>query len=329
MYLGLADGSFVRSHPRAQPTSYDPRTRPWYVAAAEVPGKVIRTAAYPSVTTQDVNIATVKALQKPNGEVYGVIGIDVTLDHLSRQLRSKLLSYNGHLELWAPDGSVLISSTIPAGSTGKIVGTGSFWNHERRIGDCLMDSGPLGYRFRYVLSVPDGTLVAIIPADGVEKVIQKTIVDRFLLITAFVFLIFGIVIVMLRQFILVPLGSMSSLLAESAALGVPEKMNVPATGELADFQDHYNRLVELVDRENAELKKTKFLVITSLASLAQKRDNETGLHILRTQKYMDVLANSWNQLFPADALSADRVRLMVQCAPLHDIGKVAIPDCIS
>lgn len=328
VYLGLADGSFVRSHPRAQPTSYDPRTRPWYVAAAEVPGKVIRTAAYPSVTTQDVNIATVKALQKPNGEVYGVIGIDVTLDHLSRQLRSKLLSYNGHLELWAPDGSVLISSTIPAGSTGKIVGTGSFWNHERRIGDCLMDSGPLGYRFRYVLSVPDGTLVAIIPADGVEKVIQKTIVDRFLLITAFVFLIFGIVIVMLRQFILVPLGSMSSLLAESAALGVPEKMNVPATGELADFQDHYNRLVELVDRENAELKKTKFLVITSLASLAQKRDNETGLHILRTQKYMDVLANSWNQLFPADTLSADRVRLLVQCAPLHDIGKVAIPDCI-
>lgn len=324
VYLGLSDGSFVRSHPRAQPTRYDPRTRPWYIVAAETPGKIVRTAAYPSVTTQDVNIATVKALQSPNGEVMGVIGIDVTLDYLTRQFRSKLLIYNGHLELWTPDGKLLISSA----ADGPGAGIGTVWNHERRLGDILMDSGSAGYRFRYALPGPEGTLLAVIPAAGVEKVIRETIVDRFFLITAFMLFIFAVVILMLRKYILVPLGSMSSLLAESAAAGTAGKMNVPATGELAGFQEHYNRLVELVDRENAELKKTKFLVITSLASLAQKRDNETGLHILRTQKYMDVLANSWNQLFPADAITAERAMLMVQCAPLHDIGKVAIPDCI-
>ena len=30
VYMGRENGSFVRSHPRAQPTEYDPRTRPWY-----------------------------------------------------------------------------------------------------------------------------------------------------------------------------------------------------------------------------------------------------------------------------------------------------------
>jgi putative two-component system response regulator len=84
---------------------------------------------------------------------------------------------------------------------------------------------------------------------------------------------------------------------------------------------------EILEREVAartqELHLTQAATIQALASLAETRDNDTGGHIRRTQLYLEVLARS---LRPA--LDAHTVDLMTRCAPLHDIGKVGIPDHI-
>ncbi|MGD8961446.1 MAG: hypothetical protein PVH43_02960, partial [Desulfobacterales bacterium] len=55
VYMGRENGSFVRSHPRAKPTPYDPRTRPWYKLAKENPGAVMQTPPFRSVTTPDIS----------------------------------------------------------------------------------------------------------------------------------------------------------------------------------------------------------------------------------------------------------------------------------
>ena len=67
--------------------------------------------------------------------------------------------------------------------------------------------------------------------------------------------------------------------------------------------------------------------IRALARLAETRDNETGNHILRTQFYVHELAQRARS-HPrfAAALDAHAVELMAKSAPLHDIGKVGIPD---
>ncbi|CAN5438785.1 two-component system response regulator [soil metagenome] len=67
--------------------------------------------------------------------------------------------------------------------------------------------------------------------------------------------------------------------------------------------------------------------IRALARLAETRDNETGNHILRTQAYVLALARraACDARF-ADQLDAQSVLLMAKSAPLHDIGKVGIPD---
>lgn len=79
VYMGRENGSFVRSHPRERPTRYDPRERPWYVLAKAHPDRVVMTDAYPSLTTDDVNIGFERALVDGRGTFYGVVGIDVTL----------------------------------------------------------------------------------------------------------------------------------------------------------------------------------------------------------------------------------------------------------
>jgi len=69
--------------------------------------------------------------------------------------------------------------------------------------------------------------------------------------------------------------------------------------------------------------------IRALASLAETRDTETGNHIRRTQAYVEALA-----LKLADHprfrhfLTPRQIDMVVKAAPLHDIGKVGIPDAI-
>ncbi len=69
--------------------------------------------------------------------------------------------------------------------------------------------------------------------------------------------------------------------------------------------------------------------IRALARLAEVRDLETGNHLLRTQGYVQTLAETLkNHPRFAAALTPRYIRTLVKSAPLHDIGKVGVPDHI-
>ncbi len=69
--------------------------------------------------------------------------------------------------------------------------------------------------------------------------------------------------------------------------------------------------------------------IHALARLAEIRDPETGNHLLRTQGYVRALARRLqHHVRFADVLNDETIELLAKSAPLHDIGKVGIPDHI-
>jgi hypothetical protein len=75
---------------------------------------------------------------------------------------------------------------------------------------------------------------------------------------------------------------------------------------------------------NAEMK-----MLSSLNALALARDNETGSHIIRTQEYVKCLAERLrDQGAYIDELSDKTIASLYKAAPLHDVGKVGIPDHI-
>lgn len=92
---------------------------------------------------------------------------------------------------------------------------------------------------------------------------------------------------------------------------------------------HTNAMIKGLRDSNEEIRRTRDVSILTLASLAETRDNETGAHILRTQRYILVLAEHLRD-HPRfkDVLSAENIELLYKSAPLHDIGKVGIPDNI-
>lgn len=88
------------------------------------------------------------------------------------------------------------------------------------------------------------------------------------------------------------------------------------------------RTAELV-RRTEDVVLAQDTTILALASLAETRDNETGNHILRTQNYVKALASHVrDQQRFKDQLPWEQITLLYKSAPLHDVGKVGIPDHI-
>ena len=89
-------------------------------------------------------------------------------------------------------------------------------------------------------------------------------------------------------------------------------------------------LEKLVTQRTHEIAAIQDVTIHAMASLAETRDNETGNHIRRTQNYVKLLAQHL-QFHPnyTHFLNMDGViETLFKSAPLHDIGKVGIPDAI-
>ncbi len=93
--------------------------------------------------------------------------------------------------------------------------------------------------------------------------------------------------------------------------------------------DHNRFLREEVERQTREVQNVQDVTILAMASLAETRDNETGMHLRRTQNYMRLLAEHLHQHSPyASQLNEGVIELLYKSTPLHDIGKVGIPDHI-
>lgn len=91
-----------------------------------------------------------------------------------------------------------------------------------------------------------------------------------------------------------------------------------------------NRILDTMVRERTqELLFTRDVTIQSLSSLAETRDNDTGGHIQRTRNYVLALARKLqsNPSF-SSFLNEETIDLLGKSAPLHDIGKVGVPDSI-
>jgi putative two-component system response regulator len=131
--------------------------------------------------------------------------------------------------------------------------------------------------------------------------------------------------------------------ARGIALGAVDYLTKPvhAPLALARIEGHLERVrataairtsrphAEAPVRRLAELRRIRDVSVRTLANLADARDHETGDHLLRTQAYVRALAEELAR-HPdyREALHPEYIDLVSWAAPLHDIGKIGIPDHI-
>ena len=91
------------------PTGYDPRTRPWYTGALNDDGQIFWTTPYKSTDTGKMQTTAAVTVKNSQGQVIGVLGIDLSYDNLAKTISSMNVGRTGSVTLVSKDGTVLAS----------------------------------------------------------------------------------------------------------------------------------------------------------------------------------------------------------------------------
>ena len=98
---------------------------------------------------------------------------------------------------------------------------------------------------------------------------------------------------------------------------------------LITLVDKTESSIDLLHKNNKQMKDMQTQLISGFANFLEFRDESTGHHVRRTQAYVKMIAmGMYNQGYYQSELSARTIALMETAAPLHDVGKIAIPDAI-
>lgn len=83
--------------------------------------------------------------------------------------------------------------------------------------------------------------------------------------------------------------------------------------------DQNRTLEEKVRERTTEIEETRLEILNRLGRAAEYKDNETGMHVVRMSRFCKIMAL-------ACGLPEEEAELLLNVAPMHDIGKIGIPD---
>jgi len=95
------------------------------------------------------------------------------------------------------------------------------------------------------------------------------------------------------------------------------------------LREYGNNLAQMVEEQTQTISELQNAIFSVLANVVEYRDDDTGSHVHRTQRYFRVLIDGLlKKNFYSEEINTWDVRLTLLSSQLHDIGKVAIPDAI-
>ena len=281
VYMGRENGSFVRSHHRERPTRYDPRERPWYRLAKENPWRVMKTDAYQSVTTSDVNIGNVRALNDERGVFYGVVGIDVTLATLTNYISNfkttslgkvLLVDRNGlilagfkkdmlfqNLQTYSPALLNILTKSVQGFPFVTIEGT--------RYGVCFINT-----------TEQDWKIATLIPASHIKRQIFDQIVMTEVWLLVGLTLLSILSLVGLRVYVMRPLIQFTNetgYIAQTSNLD--RHININSQDEIGLLAHSYNEMMDALNITYQSLKDTQADLVTHRDHLEDLITERTSL----------------------------------------------------
>ncbi len=332
VYMGRENGTFVRSHPRERNTDYDPRERPWYRQALANPGKVVRTDVYKSVTTSDMNLGTVKAIIR-GGKPIGVIGIDVTLNNLRDFLGDIRISedYDSDLLLMDWKGTLLYGSDTLNGTDMNTIFPDIF--SQVRNGKLnLIRYSNTDRRYFYFTFSPQlqWYMGGLIENSEIERLSRSGLFSIIIWETLIMMILGGIIIYISDTYILERIQNLhDNVNLMKSGYFENSLIEYPINDEITLLDNSFRQLYNDWTRANLNLEKHRTGIVYCLGNLAETRDPETGNHIIRTQKYVKIIAERLKEKgYYQEIFTKEFSHTLYTVAPLHDIGKIGIPDHI-
>ena len=263
VYMGRENGSFVRSHPRAEATQYDPRSRPWYILARDNPGKVMHTEPYQSVTTLDVNIGVVTALVDEEGLVYGVVGADITLANLAQYLSGFEAGHRGQILLFDQSGTILVSKdeSLRFQPAVLLVGDGADTLLGSQEGVLPFVTATDASRLFFYTSPHLGWKIAIaVPNGEIQSEVVSAVLPGLAVLLAALALLSGLTFAGLDRMVIRPLVRLRDVTRDIAVTGdLHQQIEIKARDEIGSLAASFNQMMVSIRQTQEALRRERDL----------------------------------------------------------------------
>jgi signal transduction histidine kinase len=280
VYMGRENGSFVRSHKRAEPTQYDPRERPWYINAKESPDKVVMTEPYSSLTTPDINIGVEKALVDENGIFFGVVGADITLENLTNYISDIKVGENGWAILISENGSMLVGRNeedLFKNISELEINDLNIIMEESEGYAVLREDSKKSYIFFDTSEELGWKIGLVIPVEEVNDELWTFIFSNIGILAFSLFIVGLLILLGLSKFVINPIRKLSDrtvLIAETGNLD--HSVEIESRDEIGCLGRSFNEMMETISQSNKALKNSEKALKKLNNELEEKIKKRTG-----------------------------------------------------
>jgi methyl-accepting chemotaxis protein len=288
IYFANNKGKMIASPNKKTPDGYDPTTRPWYENAVKNKGKVVFTGPYKSATAEVFVISISEAVEY-NGQVVGVISMDINLSTLSSQLSNIKIGQKGYAFI-ADGNGVMIAH--PDKSTLGIDATGNakLWNEVKSKASGFTKyvyNGESKFASYETNALTGWKLIASM--DESELLADTNIIKNLTLISILVIGILAIFIsVLVSNSITKHLFNLKELLEKASDGDLSVKVNINSKDEFEELGNNFNYML---DNINLLVKNVKNSVDT----------------IAQTSGTINVMSNNASKAMNEVALTIDQV----------------------
>lgn len=94
------------------------------------------------------------------------------------------------------------------------------------------------------------------------------------------------------------------------------------------IENYNSNLQKEVARKTADIVHIKDMMVLGMATMVESRDNSTGGHIKRTSRVVEIFSNRLSDCLDEFGISEEFLQMVIKAAPMHDLGKIAVPDSV-
>ncbi len=105
-------------------------------------------------------------------------------------------------------------------------------------------------------------------------------------------------------------------------------IDIVTTDAFGGLADSFNEMTESLDEKTKKILSIQNSIVTGMATMVESRDNSTGGHIKRTSSCVEIFINKLKTSQNFSSLTQDFCNNVIKAAPMHDLGKIAVPDAI-
>lgn len=105
-------------------------------------------------------------------------------------------------------------------------------------------------------------------------------------------------------------------------------VNIVSNDSFGELADTFNDMISSIDMNNKKLIAVQNSILTGMATMVESRDNSTGGHIKRTSDCVRIFVEYLSSQNEYSNLTKKFCNDVIKAAPMHDLGKISVPDAI-